>query len=262
MRLLVLLLVMSADAPKATSVGFAERIKDVYIPGLPVEVKPLTDRKTPVIVRIVRSEPVDKGYRYELEYIGLEPGTFDLRPYLHRADRADIDKLPELRVTIESVLAPGHVLPNDLKAKATPRPGGYSLLLIAGGVVWAMGLFAILFLWRGRRKQAANAKAPRSLADHLRPLVEAALAGRAQTTQLADLERSLIRFWTRKLGLAKERPVEALGILRKDPQAGPLLVQLETWLHRPERTATIDLSKLLEPYRQLPPDALEVATSA
>ncbi|MFO0842534.1 MAG: hypothetical protein U0797_09085 [Gemmataceae bacterium] len=118
---------------------------------------------------------------------------------------------------------------------------------------------AILFLGRRRRVREREAARPRSLADHLRPLVEDAVTGRASPGRLAGLERALITYWGRKLELSQERPVDALAELRRHPEAGPLLVRLESWLHRPGRPDTIDVGALLEPYRHLPPDALEAS---
>ena len=46
---------------------------------------------------------------------------------------------------------------------------------------------------------------------------------------------------------------EAVASLRADEEAGPLLLQLEHWLHRPGSEAdTVDLGALLAPYRGTP----------
>jgi hypothetical protein len=244
------------------SVGLAGRIESRFLPGGELEVKPHDDRKSPLVVRVVSAEPISTGYRYEIEYVGLAPGTYDLKDYLRRKDRSSTADLPALPVTIRSVLPPGQVTPNALEPERTPRLGGYRALLLLGGGVWVLGLMAILLVGRRRRAQAVEAAKPRTLADHLRPLVEDAVAGKASPGRLAGLERALITYWGRKLKLADERPIDALAELRRHREAGPLLVQLESWLHRPASSATIDVGALLEPYRHLPPDALEVESKA
>jgi hypothetical protein len=254
------LLIFSSSAP-AASVGLPVRLTQV-LPGSELEVKPLVDRRTPVVLRIITTEPVGDGYRYDFEYYGLEPGSFDLRAYLQRKDRSSTAGLPPMRVTVESVLPPGKVKPNDLTLKGSPWLGGYRLLLIAGGVLWLLGLAAVLFVGRRRRKKEAAQAKPRTLADHLRPLVEGAVNGRLVHAQLAELERSLILYWTRKLHLAACKPAAALPLLRGHHDAGPLLHQLETWLHRPGSKAKMDVDALLAPYRALPPDALEESARA
>jgi hypothetical protein len=240
----------------ANTVGLPVRLTQV-LPGSELEVKPLVDRRSPIVLRIVSSEEMGDGYRYEFEYYGLEPGKFDLRDYLQRKDRSAAN-LPPIRVTIGSVLPPGQVRPHDLEAKGSPWLGGYRLLIIIGATLWFVILLAALFVGRRKLKQKQASKKPLTLADRLRPLVEDAVAGRRDTVRLAELERTLILYWTRRLHLDASKPANALTCLRGDPEAGPLLHQLEIWLHRPGNSGKIDVSALLAPYQKLPPDALPV----
>jgi hypothetical protein len=239
----------------ATTVGLPAKIKQV-LPGSELEVKPLVDRRSPVVMRIVSAEEMGDGFRYEIEYTGLEPGKFDLREYLQRKDRTSTADLPAMWVTIRSVLPPGQVKPHDLEAKGSPWLGGYRLMLIIGGVLWLAGVVAILLVGRRREKQKQAAARPLTLADRLRPLVEAAVAGRRDTVRLAELERTLIVYWTRRLHLDACKPADALTVLRGQPEAGPLLQQLEIWLHHPRPSSKINVGDLLAPYQHLPPDAL------
>jgi hypothetical protein len=249
--------VTPVDARRTSSVGMPGILRELVLPGSELEAKRITDRKTPIILRIVRVSPHGTAFRYDLEYVGLEPGTFDLKEYLQRKDRSSTADLPPVRVTITSVLPREQVLPNELEPAAPPRLGGYWLLLTIGAIVWILGLLAILFVGRKRRQTAAVAGRPKTLAEHLRPLVEEAVAGRSDPTRLADLERALITYWTKRLGLYEKKPVDALPVLRQHAEAGPLLRQLEVWLHQRQRPETIDVAALLAPYRNLPADALE-----
>ena len=45
------------------------------------------------------------------------------------------------------------------------------------------------------------------------------------------------------------------------PAAGPLLSQLELWLHHPNPQPPKDVGALLAPYRDLPPDAVDLPTA-
>jgi hypothetical protein len=239
----------------ANTVGLPVRLTQV-LPGGELEVKPLVDRRSPIVLRIISSEPMGDGYRYEFEYYGLEPGKFDLRTYLQRKDKSSTADLPPIRVTVGSALPPGQVRPHDLEAKGSPWLGGYRLMLIIGATLWFVILLAVLFVGRRRRKQKEAAKKPLTLADRLRPLVEDAVSGRRDTVRLAELERTLILYWTRQLHLGTCKPSDALAVLRGHTEAGPLLQQLEIWLHRPGSSGKIDVSALLAPYQNLPPDAL------
>lgn len=251
-----------AQEKHSSTVGMPARINQVVLPGPELEVRPLDDAKTPVIVRIVQVYPHGTAHRYDLEYYGLEPGEFDLSKYLRRKDGSPAKDLPALMVEIKPMLPPGQVEPHALETEPAPFLGGYHLLLIAGGVVWLAGLFAILFV--GRRKKAvatAHGDRPVTLAQRLRPLVEDAVAGKLAHTELAELERLLLAFWQHRLHLEKMKPAEALAVLREREDSGGLMRQLENWLHRPDGNRDIDIAALLKPYHDLPADALERQTN-
>ena len=235
------------------------RFENLVLPGTELEAKPLADRKAPVVLRIIAVYPHGTAFRYDLEYFGLEPGSHDLRDSLRRKDGSPAADLPPIPVKVNAVRPPGQVLPNDLKGEPGPRLGGYRLLMIGLGVVWGVGLVAILlsFFFPRRARATAAARRPVTLADRLRPLVEGAVAGKLSPGELADLERSLMAYWRKRLRLEKEAPAEAIAVLRGHKDAGPLLNRLEEWLHRPGSSGAVDVGGLLAPYRDLPPDALE-----
>src|SRR5262249_42481508 len=165
-----------AEDQRHSTVGMPARIDQVVLPGSELEVKPLDNDRTPVVVRIASVYPHGTAFRYDLVYYGLEPGSFDLKDYLRRKDSSSTRELPSLRVKIEAVLPPGQVLPNTLEAKGSPFLGGYRLALIAAGVVWVLGLLAILLAGRRKKQEDPAARVrPATVADRLRPLVEKAM---------------------------------------------------------------------------------------
>jgi hypothetical protein len=182
-------------------------------------------------------------------YYGLDPGTFDLKDYLKRKDGSSTADLPALQVEIRTLLPPGQVQPHELTASAGPALGGYRFWLVVGGVVWGVGLLAIVFVGRQRRRAGADTTSrPVTLAARLRPLVEQARVGALSIAERAELERLLLTFWQRRLGVAEARPQEVFATLRQHAEAGPLLVQLERWLHRPGAADNVDVATLLAPY--------------
>jgi hypothetical protein len=237
------------------------RLEGVVLPGPELVAKRLDDRKAPVVLRVARVYPHGTAFRYDLEYFGLEPGTHDLRDYLQRKDGSPAAGLPPIPVTVKPVLPPGQVEPNRLQVEPGPRVGGYRTLLIAVGALWGVGLIAIIasFVFPRRKTAAASTAAPVSLADRLRPLVEGAIAGQLSRGELAGLERGLLAYWRKRLRLEAAPPGEAIDTMRRHPEAGPLLGQLEAWLHRPGPPDAVDVGRLLAPYRNLPPDAVELA---
>jgi hypothetical protein len=252
----LLLALAVVQDPTQASVGVPIRIVDLVLPGSELEVAD-ADFTTPVTVRIDAIEPHGSDLRYELVAYGLDPGSYDLGDFLRRVDGSSADDLPPIPIEVHSVLPAGQVRPNVLLPGEVADPGGYGLLLWVGGVLWVIGLVAILTVGRRRRvEEAAAARGPVTLADRLRPLVEEALAGTLSSEERAQLELTLIAFWRRKLDLGTEGAAGSLTALRGHPEAGPLLTSLEDWLHRPEPPADVDIASLLAPYKDLPADAL------
>jgi hypothetical protein len=242
-----------------TTVGMPERIEQLVLPGPELEVVP-SDIHTPVVVRIVATWPHGDSFRYDLEFWGLEPGDYDLRQYLRRKNGApdSASALPAIPVTVKSILPPGMVTPHSPGAGGVPALGGYRTILIGAAIVWVGGLLALLLAGRKRRRLDAARARPMTLAERLRPLVERARAGTLSRSDRSQLELGLVAYWRRKLALDDRRPDEALIAMRAHERAGPLLTSLEQWLHAPASAESVDVNALLEPYRDLPADALEL----
>ena len=104
----------------------------------------------------------------------------------------------------------------------------------------------------------AQAIRPVTLADRLRPLVDAALAGTLSEGQHAELERLLIGYWRKRLKLEHMSPAEAIRVMRQHEEAGALLRNLEEWLHKPGAKAeAAEIAALLRPYQELKPENLD-----
>jgi len=234
------------------------RIDQLVLPGSELEALPMEDRQQPIVLRVAGVFPHGSAHRYDLIYYGLEPGKFDLKDYLRRTDGSSMGEAPPILVEIQPVLPPGQIEPNKLEPRSAGRLGGYRAMLVLGGIVWVGGLLVILFAGRKRRQAAAlAARQPASLADRLRGTVEDAVAGKLNQSELAELERMLLAYWRRRLDMEELDAAEAIVRLREHEDAGALLKQLERWLHCPDTSSDVDVASLLEPYRNLPADALE-----
>jgi len=241
---------------RVSTVGVPVWIQEIVLPGSELEVKDF-QLETPIALRIAGVYPHGDAYRYDIEYYGLEAGTFDLRDYLRRVDGSTTDGLPRLTVQIDSVLSPGRVEPNRPASGELPAVGGYRAWMAIAALAWLAGLWAILKL--GRKKDEAGAGEvllPMTLAERLQPLVKRAVHGELSRRQEADLELILIAYWRKKLGLEARGAAQAMKELKAHPEAGPLLTKLEEWLHRDRPGGEVDLDALLRPYEDLPADAL------
>jgi hypothetical protein len=238
----------------------AGHMKSVVLPGPELTAK-LPDRASPIVLRVARVDPHGTAFRYDLEYVGLEPGRFDLRDHFLRPDGKPATGLPPLEVTVKPVLPPGQVEPNKLEIEPGPRIGGYRTLVIILIALWGVGLAALIasFFFPRRRVSRPVVDRPVSLADRLRPLVEGATAGTLSRPELAGLERALLAYWRKRLGLETAEPGTAVEALRTHREAGPLLAQLEAWLHRPGPRGPVNVAALLAPYRNVPPEAVDLA---
>ena len=224
---------------------------EVTLPGTLLEAKPV-DPKSLIVLRIADTRPHGALIYYDLRYVGLEPGKYDLRNYLARKDGSTTNDLPAIPVEIAGLLPAKH--DGELLAqpeKPLPFLGGYKTLIVLVVALWALVLIPLWLIGR-RRKSAPAVAAPMAaptLADRLRPLVEQAAAGQLSRDGQAQLERLLLTHWRQRLNLEAEDMAEAIRRLRGDAEGGALLRELENWLHRPPGSVKVDVNKLLEPYR-------------
>lgn len=263
---------VSSEAP---SVGIAGYLYDVEIRGPRLEVR---DRRVedPVVLRILETYPRVGSNAYDFEYIGLEPGRHDLMRYLRpvaagatpaepAAEGAGSTAEP-LIVEVRSVLTEGSEAFGRSKPEQLRGLGGYRQFLWILGAVWVAGLavFVILFTRRrrARRVETPPEEARPSLADRLRPRLQAAARRELPQHELAELERMLLTYWSRELGLGHLSSPEAHQRVRSDERAGPLIRQIEEWLHNPDPKVIAPPEDLLRHYENLAPDALEPTGSA
>jgi hypothetical protein len=231
------------------TVGIEGRL-EVQLAGPELAAKP-PDRAAPLNVRIASTRPHGTVFQYDLRYIGLVPGKYDLRDYLIRPDGTSPQDLPTLAVEIGKLLPAEH---NGQLVGLTESPiqklGGYKILMWTGASLWVLCAIPILLARRRRREPidvVADA-APPGIIDQLRPLVELARTGKLTTDGKARIERLLLAHWRERLNLSDAEPAAAVLQLRTHPEAGALLRTLEDWLYRPPGTAAVDLDAALAPY--------------
>lgn len=233
-----------------TTVGIEGHVRAV-LPRGDYQVKPVDDRSE-LILRIETVAPAGtNAFAYDLYYIGLVPKSYDLAEFLLRADGTPAAELSNLSIRVGSILPANHD-GNLADGLHSPFPwlGGYRAALIAAAVLWMAGL--VYFARAMRRKKVPPPLPPApppSLAERMRPLVEAAAAGRLSADGQAQLERLLLGYWREKLGLAADLPMPAaLAKLKAHAEAGAMVRALEAWLHSPRGATEKEISELLKPY--------------
>ena len=215
--------------------------------------KPL-ESGSPIVVRVLKAIPHGDSFRYEIRFFGMEPGKYNLTDWLIRKDGSSTADLPETPVEIRSLLPPGQIQPNELETGWLPRLGGYRNVMLAAIGLWTLVLLGLIFLGKKKPTVAATTEQQLTLADLLQARIESALNNQMDQSQYAELERMLFGFWRKRLRLEAETPHEALIQIKNNTDAGPLMRQLETWMHSPHAQHDVDLANLLKPFRELPAD--------
>ena len=243
----------AAEEQRNPSVGAAGTIEQIILPGTELTGKPLA-AGSPIVVRVLKSFPHGDSFRYDIRFFGMEPGKFNLADWLIRKDGSAVADLPEIPIEIRSLLPPGQIQPNGLETGWLPRLGGYRSVMIATIVLWTLVFLGLIFLRRKKPTLAAATEKQLTLADLLQARIESALNNQMDQSQYAELERMLFGFWRKRLGLESETPHDALIQIKNNDDAGPLMRQLEKWMHSPVAQPDFDLASLLKPYRELPAD--------
>ncbi len=239
-----------ADEDLATNVGM-EGVYYLRWQGPALEATPVDD-DAPIVLRIANIARDGDISLYELRYIGSRAGRHDLRNSLRRVDGQPLSGMEPILVSVKNILPEDH--DGELEDRAVGRVARawhYRLILVAACVLWAVPPLWLL----GRRiagrsaRQIPTAEAlPLTLADQLRPLVEAAVAGRLSTLEQARLERILIAYWREQLDLAGCSIGEALARMRRHPPSAALLGKLDEWLHQRPGRHVVDVAEVLRPY--------------
>lgn len=237
----------------STTVGMRVTLEELVIPGSDLRAVPVADPgRADVIVRVINVFNHGSDRRYNIEVMPLVEGTFDLGDHLERVDGSSMDNVPELPIAVEAITDESLTLPNDLEIPHPKRVGGYRGIMIGLGILWVLGLLCLIFLGHNKRRAAgaASEKEPVTLAERLRPLVERAGRGELSNGERAELERLVLAHWRGRRDLAGVPVADAVSSLRRDEEAGPLLVKLEEWFHspRPAELTESDIQELLRPY--------------
>ncbi|MEM7784082.1 MAG: hypothetical protein AAF623_12070 [Planctomycetota bacterium] len=243
----------SGQENRSPTVGVAGWIDQLVLPGSELATVPLVEG-IPIVVRIREVFPHGDSFRYDLVFQGMEPGKYNLADYLRRKDGSPVGQLPEIPVEIRSLLPPGQIEPNALETGLLPRMGGYRVVMIAAIGIWSLVFLGLIFLGRKKMVQIEQEEKALTLADLLKARIEHALENPQDQSQYAELERMLTAFWTKRLGLEEVSTHEAIVAIKSDAKAGPLMQQLELWMHSPNADRSVDLDQLVKPFQKLPAD--------
>ncbi|MBI1190379.1 MAG: hypothetical protein GC200_06835 [Tepidisphaera sp.] len=226
--------------PTQATRGLATRVNVEY----PHTLRPKGDQtsRSPVRVRVEAGDAGASGGKPGMQtivFIGNVAGDFDLRDALEREDGGSTSDLPPMPVHIVSRLPRDHAgefFGED--ERPTLTGGGYTAVLVALGVAWAMVPCVVLV----RRAMRAKPPEPPAEAPAREPTLGERLAlaireagGREMSPKdRAGLELLVIRYLSERSGrpmVPEADHARTLRALREDQRTGPVLVAIERWLH-------------------------------
>jgi hypothetical protein len=248
--------VTTAEDNQSPSVGTAGTVSSVVMLGSKLKGKPLVN-DPPMVVQVVNTFPHVDGFRYDLRFQGFEPGKYDLAEWLVREDGSEIGDLPKIEVEIVSLLPAGQVTPHELGAGSIPFLGGYQWLVTLAAIAWSIVLLALILGGRRKNKKRIEQASELTLADLLHERLSRAYDQKLEPKEYAELERMLLAMWRRRLKLENVPTDQALRQIRDHKDAGPLMRQIENWMHSPKPLHEVDLPTLLKPYQGIPATALD-----
>jgi hypothetical protein len=211
--------------------------------------------RTDLILRIASIKATKQGFGYDLRYIGLLPGDYNLANYLVTPEGLAAEALPVIPVKVLPLLPQGHqgeLVSSQLKAYAPP--GGYTLFFSGVWLFWVLLLLPLILAGRVKKTiEVVTVTPPPTLEEQLQPLVEKALAGGLDVAEKEHLERLLMGYWQQLLKCDESTAYLVLKKIKQDPEGGQLVEKLESWLHRPAGTAPVALEEMLARYAHLAP---------
>jgi hypothetical protein len=241
-------------ATLTANVGMMASIQQVVFPGTELIPRQVDSRNTPVVIRIDAVYAHGDSFRYDLTWSAYEAGRHNLAKYLVRKDGTSTDGLPSLEVTASSILDPDRMAPNAPEIRSTTSVGGYRTLMWMAGVLWVVGLVALIATRKKKTASGAESTAdsPQGRLDAIRKLLQLASSGRGfSAADKAKLEGLIIGFWREHKQIQHLSAQLAFAQLREDADAGPLLKQLERWLYDRPPLNDADLASLLLPLQEM-----------
>lgn len=204
----------------------------------PIRAKAVRDAASPVLVRV---NPAGAG-AYRVEFIGSVEGTFDLAPFIERADGRAAEGLPDLRVEVYSQLPPNHGTDVfGLGAGGFSIAAHYTQALAAIAAAWCA--VPAYFIARRvlRRRPLPPPPEPRAptVAERLFRIVDEARARELDAAERGRLELLLLRELRggQDGGLAGDATqpslADAVAALRLDARTAEVVRAVESWLHAP-----------------------------
>jgi hypothetical protein len=238
-------LVLPLSAQDKGNVGMVKRLK-VNFPGELLTAAKVDD-KADAMVRIISYKKEGDGFSYDLEFIGLEPGKYNLLKYMRTAASLDEVSLEAYPVEVGTVLSPDFngELVDFQKDMGAFKPWYKKLnyLLIA---FWVLLLPTIVFFGRKRKKEEDVVEVKEKTLNEKICELLISLEGNSTKELWQKIEGLILKHWYEKKSLQGLPMHEAIMKLKSDSEAGPFILKLEKGLHSKEFKNEHEVAELIK----------------
>jgi len=251
-KLIILIFIFSflgLGAQDKNNVGLVKRVKKTF-PGERL-IAAKVDDKSDAMVRIISTKKSANGFTYDLEFIGLEPGKYNLIKYLRTASKNEPVNLPEHMIDIETSLPKefsGELL--DFQKSASTLTPWYKKLNYLLFVVWLLLLPIIILYGRKRKKVVEEVVVKEKTINEKIIELLSSLEGKSSKELWQKIEGLIFQHWCKKKSLQDLPMHEAISKLKADSEAGPFILKLEEGLHSKEFRDEKDVASLIKKLTQ------------
>lgn len=231
MRTIYLSLLLLPLFLSATDIGMVHTLR-VNIPGDRLQALP-ADERSPAVLRVEPVGETAEGYVYEIDFVGLEPGEYDVTQYLRTITGSPPAAEP-VRVAVE------RKLPADFRGEILTQtrrvgfpPAWYTPTAVVVCIVWVACLPLMLLV--GRKDNAVSCEAVPvvpSIRERLSSLLDE-IGDDEGKEAWQQLEATLIHYLADARHVSAAKAFDRLLALKKDEVAGPAIREFELCLHAP-----------------------------
>lgn len=202
---------------------------------------PEKESKIPFHVRIVSREPHDGGYRYQLAYLPLEAGTFNIGQALRRPVDENAEHDVSKSVSVGSIRDHQTLDLSAVQLSMRLHIPWYRWSIFSFGVIWLCGL---IYLVTSRPRKQRIPETPvleLTLEQKIAKLLMEASNGMHPDLRNSEIERLLLTHWQSELKLRDLKTEHVIARLERDPRISPTLAMLNQSLHAPRPLGDIKI---------------------
>lgn len=201
------------------------------------------DEKSPALVREINTIKTEKGFKYEIDFIGMEPGNYNVIDFMRDRNNNTPSGYKEIKVSIDTTLEEsfkGQL--SEVKLETESPSIWYTKVNVAFFVLWVIILLVIIFYKKKtdeKTEEEQKVYVP-TAADKLITILEEPNSSTKERWQ--KIEGLLITHFCENQ--QEDSMHERFMNLKKDSSVGPIIKLLEIYLHAPDGSERVSFDEL------------------